>query len=107
MARRRSPPAAHMCGSSATRANSGGSGAEVYASGGSRIRPLPGRLYGVRYPTAIGADSADSWVTNDPQTGNGRTSKPDDGSVTELNASDGSFCPDPVWRSLSFQQQIG
>lgn len=80
-----------MSGLPATRANGDGSVTELDASDGSRIRTLSGRRYGVRYPSAIAADSAHSWVANDPQTGNGRTSKPGDGSVTELNATDGSF----------------
>lgn len=75
--------------------NSTGSGAgsvtELNASDGRRIRTLSGPHYGFRYPTAIAAGGARVWVANDPETGNGQSPRSGDGSVTELNAADGSL----------------
>jgi hypothetical protein len=72
-------------------ADGAGSVLELNASNGRWIRTFSGGRYGFRYPDAIAAGGGHIWVANDPQTGNGQTPKPGDGSVTELNASDGSW----------------
>jgi hypothetical protein len=68
-----------------------GSVTELNASDGSWVRTLSGGRYGFRYPSAIAADGTHIWVANDPETGDGEPPQPGDGSVTELNASDGSW----------------
>ena len=72
-------------------AHGAGSVLELNASNGRWIRTFLGGRYGVRYPGAIAAAGGHVWVANDPQAGNGQTPKPGDGSVTELNAADGSW----------------
>jgi hypothetical protein len=67
-------------------AHGAGSVLELNASDGSWIRTFPGG----RYPAGIAVAGGHIWVANDPQTGDGQTPKPGDGSVTELNADDGS-----------------
>lgn len=71
--------------------NGGGWVTELNASDGALIRTLSGARYGFHYPAAIAFDGTHIWVANDPQTGDGQTPKPGDGTVTELNASDGSW----------------
>jgi hypothetical protein len=72
-------------------ANGEGSVTELSARDGRWIRTISGPRYGFRYPAAIAEGGSHIWVANDPQTGNGQTPKPGDGSVTELNAADGSL----------------
>jgi predicted nucleic acid-binding protein len=72
-------------------AHGSGSVLELNASNGRWIRTFSGGRYGFRYPDAIAAGGGHIWVANDPQTGDGQTPKPGDGSVTELNAADGSW----------------
>jgi hypothetical protein len=72
-------------------AHGAGSVLELNASNGRWIRTFSGGRYGFRYPDAIAAGGGHIWVANDPQTGDGQTPKPGDGSVTELNAADGSW----------------
>jgi hypothetical protein len=62
---------------------------ELSARDGSRVRTLSGGRYGFDMPYAIAVGGAHVWVVNEP----GYASDPGNrrGSVTELNASDGSW----------------
>lgn len=66
-----------------------GSVTELNASNGRWLRTISGDGYGLRYPSGIAADGRDIWITNEPQIGDGKTPKPGDGTVTELDSSTG------------------
>jgi hypothetical protein len=83
-------------------AHGAGSVLELSASDGRWIRTLSGGRYGLHHPAAIAAGGGHIWVANDPQVGDGQTPKPGDGSVTELDASDGSWVRTLSGRRYSF-----
>jgi hypothetical protein len=55
------------------------------------LQTISSDRYGLRYPSGIAAAGTYIWVANDPQTGDGQTPKPGDGTMTQLNASNGSL----------------
>jgi DNA-binding beta-propeller fold protein YncE len=71
--------------------NGAGSVTELSARDGRWLRTIAGVQEGLRYPSGIAAAAAHIWITNDPQTGDGRIPRPGDGTVTELAASNGSL----------------